>query len=118
MQCACVMLAEKLRGRLNLLCTLSGGHCIRANIHSGHCVKWCVFLNKMPQRGLDSHVETRSEPYDETYKYSQPDSYIYSQPATIASLWSEGLLGPTDQLARWPKERLLLGIQILVVFVS
>ena len=29
---------------------------------------------------------------------SQPDSYIYSQPATTASLWSEGLLGPTDQL--------------------
>ena len=29
---------------------------------------------------------------------SQPDSYIYSQPATIASLWSEGHLGPTDQL--------------------
>ena len=46
-------------------------------------------------------VETRSEPYDETQKYSQtasqPASYIYRHPATIASLWSEGLLGPTDQ---------------------
>ena len=31
---------------------------------------------------------------------SQPASYIYSQPATIASLWSEGLLGPTDQLVK------------------
>ena len=34
-------------------------------------VKWFAFLNKRPQRGRDGHVETRSEPYDETCKYSQ-----------------------------------------------
>ena len=92
MQCACVTLPEKLRGRLNLLYTFPGGHWIRVNIHPAHRKVVCL-LNKIPQRGLDSYVETRSEPYDETYKYSQPDSYIYSQPATIALLWSEGLLG-------------------------
>ena len=32
MQCACVTLSEKLRGRLNQLCTFPGGHWIRANI--------------------------------------------------------------------------------------
>ena len=98
MQCACVTLAEKLRGRLT--CFVHSQVAIGSErIFIAVIVKWFAFLNKRPQRGRDGHLETRSEPYDETYKYSQPDSYIYSQPATIASLWSEGLLGPTDQIA-------------------
>ena len=40
MQCACVTLAEKLKGRLNLLCTFPGGHWIRANIP---CKVVCLF---------------------------------------------------------------------------
>ena len=66
MQRAGVMLAEKLRGRLNLLCTFPDSHWIRANFHSNH--RKAVFLNKRPRRGRDSHVETRSEPCDEAYK--------------------------------------------------
>ena len=31
--------------------------------------EYSAFLNKRPQRGRDATVETRSEPYDETYKY-------------------------------------------------
>ena len=36
-------------------------------------------------------VKTRSQPYDET------DTQTDGNPATIASLWSEGLMGPADQ---------------------
>ena len=42
-------------------------------------------------------VEARSEPYDKACKYRPTDSYIYRFPAPIASLWSEGLLCPTNQ---------------------
>ena len=95
MQCACVTLAEKLRGRLNLLCTLfPGGHWIRANIHSGHREVVC-HLNKIPQIAM--WKRDRNPMMRHTNIDSQPDSYIYSQPATIASLWSQGLPGPTDQ---------------------
>ena len=43
MQCACVMLAEKLKGRLNLLCTFPGGHWIRENSQCGHRKAVCDF---------------------------------------------------------------------------
>ena len=43
MQCACVTVAKKLRGRLNLLCTFPGGHWIRANIQCGHRKVVCLF---------------------------------------------------------------------------
>ena len=68
MQCACVMLAEKLRGRLNLLCTFPGGHWIRANIQCDHRKVVCLFKQETSE-GRDGHVETRSELYDETCKY-------------------------------------------------
>ena len=55
MQCACVTLAEKLRGHLNLLCTFPGGHWIRVNIQCGHRKVGLPFLNKRPQRGRDGH---------------------------------------------------------------
>ena len=75
MQCACVTLAEKLRGRLNMLCTFPGGHWIGANIQCGHRKVVCLFKQETSE-GLDATVETRSEPYDETYKYSQPASQL------------------------------------------
>ena len=69
MQCACITLAEKLRGRLNLLCTFPGGHWIRANIHD-QCVHRKVKVKPFKTRDLRggemATVETRSEPYDET----------------------------------------------------
>ena len=43
MQCACVTLAEKFRGRMNLLCTFPGGHWIRVNIQCGHRKVVCLF---------------------------------------------------------------------------
>ena len=59
MQCACVTLVEKLRERLNLLCTFPGGHWIRVNIPS--C--GLPFLTRDLRGG---EMETRSEHYDET----------------------------------------------------
>ena len=67
MQRACVTLAEKLSGRLNLLCTFPCGHWIRANVHDqcGHRKVVCLFKQD-PRGGEMATVETRSEPYDET----------------------------------------------------
>ena len=79
MQCACVTLAEKFRGRLNLLCTFPGGHWIIAVI-----VKWFAFLNKRPQRGRGGHCgnEVGTLRRDiEIWLDSQPViTYIGSQP--------------------------------------
>ena len=100
MQCACVTLAEKLRGRLNLLCTFPGGHSIRANIHCGHRKVVCLFKQETSEGARWPLWKRRRNPTTRQ-KYSQiarqPASYIYRHPATITSLWSEGLLGPTDQ---------------------
>ena len=51
MQCARVTLAEKLRGRLNLLCTFPCGQWIRANIHDqcGHRKVVCLFKQETPE---------------------------------------------------------------------
>ena len=79
MQCACVTLAEKLRGRLNLLCTFPCRHWIRANIHDqcGHRKVVCLFKQETPEGGEMATVETMSEPYDETQKYSQITSQLH-----------------------------------------
>ena len=80
-------------------CTFPGGHWIRANIQCGHRKVVCHFKQetsegaRWPLWKRGRNPTTRHRNID-----SQPASYIYRHPATIASLWSEGLLGPTDQL--------------------
>ena len=98
LQCACVTLAEQLGGRLSLFCTFPCGHWIKANIQCGHPEVVCLFKQETPEgvrrlqwkRGRNPTTRHRNIA-------SQIASYIYRHPATIASLWSEGLLGPTDQ---------------------
>ena len=61
------MLAKKLRGHLNLLCTFPGSHWMRANIQ-------CGYRKTRDLRGGEmATVETRSEPYDETQTDRQTD---------------------------------------------
>ena len=66
MQCACVTLEGTPEPAL---------HIPRWSMEQS--VKWFAFLDKRPQRGRDGHVQTRSEPYDETCKYSQPANQLH-----------------------------------------
>ena len=86
MQCACVYtLAEKFRGRLNLLCTFPGGHLskliIRANIQCDHRKVVCLSEQetsegaRWPLRKRGRNPTTRHTNID-----SQPVTYIGSQP--------------------------------------
>ena len=88
MQCACVMLAEKFSGHLNLLCTFPGGHLSERVFII--IVKWFAFLNKRPQRERDGHCgnEVGTLRRDRNIA-SHIASYIYRHPATIALLWLE-----------------------------
>ena len=98
MQCACVMLAEKLRGRLNLLCTFPGGNLIRANIQCVHGkVVWLFKQETSEGARLPLWKRGRNPTTRHRNIASQPASYIYRFPAIMASLWSEGLAGPTDR---------------------
>ena len=97
MQCACVTLTEKLRwtrlrGRLNLFCTFPCGHWIRANIQRGHRKVVCLFKQETSE-GVRWPLWKRGRNPMTRQKYSQPASYIYRHPATIASLSSGALLG-------------------------
>ena len=93
---------REVEGTADLLCTFPGGHWIRANIQCGHRKVVCLFKQETSEgarwplwkRGRNPTTRHRSIA-------SQPASYIYKHPATIASLWSEGLLGllgPTNQI--------------------
>ena len=87
---------QKLRGRLNLLCTS-----LVAIDQSEYSVQWFAFLNKRLQRGRDGHSGNEGGTYDKTYKYSQPVTYMASQlhiwPASHNSFALVGGLGPTNQ---------------------
>ena len=51
---------------------------LKEEVGSSVClsVPWLIFLTRHLQKGRDGHVEARSEPCDETYKYSRPVIYI------------------------------------------
>ena len=105
------MLAEKLRGCLNLLCTFPGGHWIRANIQCGHRKVVCFFKQETSEGAGEMATWKRGR--NPTTRHanidSQPASYIYRYPATIASLWSEGLLGPNDQKVTFTEKSITSG---------
>ena len=82
MQCACVTLAEKFREGLNLFCTFTSGHWIRANIQCGHRRVVCLFKQETPE-GSDGHCgnEVGTQRRDiEIYPDSQPVTYTGTQP--------------------------------------
>ena len=100
MQCAGVIcFAMRRRGCLNPLCTFPGGHWIRANIRCGHRKVGCLFKQE-PSEGARWPPWKRGR--NPTTRHRNIDSQlhimIYRHPAKIASFWSEGLPGPTDQL--------------------
>ena len=75
------MLAEKSRGRLNLLCTFPGGHWIRANFHSGHRKVVCLFKQETSEGGRwprGNEIGTLRR--DTVNIASQTVTYIASQP--------------------------------------
>ena len=62
----------------------------------------CLFKQETSEGGeMPLWKRGRNPTTRHTKKASQPASYIYRWPATIASLWSEGLVVPTDPLSDW-----------------
>ena len=86
--------AMRRRGCLNPLCTFPGSHWIRANIKCGHRKVGCLFKQE-PSEGARWPLWKRGR--NPTTRHRNIDTNIYRNPATIASLWSEALLGHTDQ---------------------
>ena len=102
MQCACVTLCDEKEGMPEHALHIPSGYWIRAGSAEGSerilsvvIVKWVAFLNKSPQRGRDDYYGKEVGTPRRDIEI-QINTNIYRNPATIASLWSEGLLDPTD----------------------
>ena len=74
---------------MNLPCTFPGGHEIRLKIQCSNRKMVCLVKQETSEGAR----------WPQWKRGQNPVQYrnIYSHKATIASLWSEGLLGPTDQ---------------------
>ena len=90
--------AMRRRGCMNPLCTFPGGHWIRANIQCGHRKVGCLFKRE-PSEGARWPPWKRGR--NPATRHRNIDRNIYRNPATTASLWSDGLIGPTDQKAKF-----------------
>ena len=74
-----------------------GGHWIRANMQCGHRKVVCLFKQENSEGARWSLWKRGRNP---TTRHRNIDRDICRNRATIASLWSEGIIGPTDQLVQ------------------
>ena len=79
---------------LGTLCNLLARRSVRSCLYETEKPsKWFAFLNKSPERGRDNHCGNEVGTLRRDIEI-KPVRNIYRNPATIASLWSEGPYRP------------------------